>query len=467
MYECIFGAYFFVFALCDESCYTVYKLKVQPLQIKKAGENMAYISSKNLIDEPDLVQYTHVGFKLKCNKNAGVPKSLYCCPYCKQIYKKNPFIKKNSVSNNFVYQCKYCNTELNLEMVDGYNDYWDIVKNGETFSYKFRSVQTVLLGRQYSDDDNHLVAVNQTVFFREHTVFIELDLDTNKYIQKYRSYVSQSRVIFNLDQNQIYYVTKPAIYGRKQFEHFLLKDVVFDSKNMLENVLNRKIIEIIYKEAYHFNLTSPVQALSSITTGMAFYLMKFPVVSSYAFWKSVKHVTPDLFALFYWLSNSDRKLRALITCRDFNEYDMSWTKYLEDVFDVSNSEAVTMIHQKSPWFLLTAWQMGHMGFRSLDSLYRIEHELLMNELELSMFVYLLFEKRFHAINKFFKRLINYWGEDTLIHMIVSSPKTESYNYYSFHYRQRLIECIKEIDFNTEDFSKPLDDFFTDCFILMI
>ena len=423
---------------------------------------MSYVSSKNLVTEPEFVELVSVGFVLSCNKEVGIKRRFYCCPFCKKLYNTNPFQKLQTQVNTLTHQCKYCNTLLSLQYVKGDFAYY-FRKKIQVFLYQFQTIQTIVIGEQYDENDD-LVAVNKTIFYRKHVISVTYDDIKQKYVRTYSSYMQMYRTIMNLEQNQIYFVQKP---GDKTgtFSHFDIKycELFTTDVNNIDFILHRKMIDIIYEKKYGLALPHFVASQPAITLYMAFYLMKFPVVSSYAFSNKSICITSNMFCLFYWLSNADRKLRKLITCRSTDEYHLLWCEYLEKTFDVSESDAMSIIHDKTPWFLLTAWQMGHMGFCSLDNVAKIEEYVVSTGLDSGMYtvpiiLILLFMKRFHAMNKFFRRLIKSHGEDEVVSMILLSKFQTNYWDFIFHYRQKITKGLSEMDFQNEDFSNLLDVF---------
>lgn len=429
---------------------------------------MSYVSSENLVNEQDIQKYTHKGFRLKPCQDIGIKRSFYCCPVCKKIYKTNPFIKRNVQVPELQYECKHCHTILDIEDIHGYfalNSYFRLNgdKKNVPYLYRFTSVQTVIIGKQYDNDDGHMVAVNYTIFYQEHAIAYYYDESCQQWVQKYTNYLKKVRTIFNLDQNQIYYVKEPENDRTKAFAHFTLKNAYLlcantDISNMNE-ILVRKIVQIIFNEAYRYPLVSTVKQMNALSIFQGFYLMKFPVVMSYAYFMSINDVSTRMLELFYWLSNDDRKLRPMITCRNFDEYEQLWGEYFKKTYHVNDIQ--TIIRKKSPWFLLTAWQLSHMGFKSLKSVERIEEYIMSTQLrnnDIPSILLLLFVKRFHGINKLFKRLIKNHGEDDVINMILQSSITGTYEYYVFYRRLDMTRKINEIQFELEDFSKPLDMF---------
>lgn len=424
---------------------------------------MSYISSKNLINEPDLYQYTHTGFRLQSYKDANI-KRQYCCPFCKKLYKTNPFIKRqNPITNKPEYQCKHCGTILsNIEPIIGHFTLGNL-KHPDVYLYQFDTVQTIIIGQQYDDTDGHLIAVNATIFYQKHAVSLTPDTVPQTYIQKYNSYIKKQRIIFNIDQNQIYYVDKYGTAKGQTFLHYTLKGAYFSSEQSnnpyMCEILIRKIIEIIYDNAYHYTFVSSVAKMKALSIDQGFYLMKFPIVANHAWITDISDASPHMFALFHWLSNYDRKLRAMITCRDFTEYKRLWGKYFAKTFheyDISD-----ILHTHTPWFLLTAWQMSHMGFHNLNNVSQIEECIMqtkLNDYDTPVPLLLLFTKRSHSLNKLFRRLIKTHGEHSVTQMILHSKFHTSYSDYVYRFRSKIINKIQNIDFASADFSQPLDTF---------
>lgn len=415
---------------------------------------MSYVSSKNLINELEYTPYTMIGFRLKQDREGGFNKTQYLCPFCKKIYRTNPFQKDVVLSDGSKgFQCKHCGTKLHhIVSVSGYFAMGSRRKT-TPFLYQFESIKTLLIGQQYDEKDGHLKAVNATVFYQNHAVTVKTDSCGQKPV--YSSYVRKERIILNLDMNQIYYIHTPASESVPEFEHFTLQYATFQSDTTLFSILYRKLIEIVYQQGFGYPLVSHLKVLERMTATQVFYLMKFPVVSSYAYYQGLQDVTCNMFELFYWLSNDDRKLRPMIICRNFDTYESLWSSYLADTFSICESD---VSRKYSPWFFLAAWQLGHMGFRKKSSVEQVTQEVLETKLvgNSSVFLYTVFMKRQHSWNKLMRRLIKIHGEDAVIQMLLHSNRTCNYKDYVCQYKRYMERILLQLDFHQEDFSKSLD-----------
>lgn len=421
---------------------------------------MSYSVSENLVNKSPFSGLVHKGFRLKSCSDAGIKRALYVCPYCKKIYKTNPFVKGVHQT-----ECKYCHTLLELKDVWGH---FVFKYDQNLFLYQFESIQTILIGEQCDDIDGHIVAINGTLFKQKHYVSLHWDENAQNWTQKYNTYVVKHRIIFNLDQNQIYFVTKPTTKNDSSngFSHFTLKscDLVTrkDDASNLQYILYRHMIEKVFTQAYQYALPNGVKSFLSLSSVQCFYLMKFPVVMHYMWSNSIDDCNRVLLEIIYWLSNCDRKLRAILTCRDMQEYNQMWFDYIAKLCVYKGAVDDLMLHSgHTVFFFLAAWQMGHMGFRNIDSFKAVELAVL-NILkisdDISIPLLFLFSKRTHAINKLYRRLIAEHGEYKVVQMILQSSRRDTYTHYAYRYRNECHRIIENIDFDIEDFSRTLDSF---------
>lgn len=428
-------------------------MKVQPLQIKRwvVFVFMSYECSDNLVKTNEFASLVQKGFRLKSCSRDGVARSQYVCPYCKQIYKKNPFIKVRG--GDFPFVCVYCNTPLYVEGVNGYYTY---NHNGRPYLYSFSQAQTILVGMQKDDTDGHVVAVNGTIFERQHAVAIYGD---KKKYQTYNSYVVKQRVIFHLDQNQVYFVNKDGFHhGKMQFDKWVT--LPRDTSDIYQ-LLYKSMIETVFLKAYGFDLPFSVQNFQSLSLVQCFYLLKFPVIMMY-FWQKVLYDKQwFLFACFHWSCNDDRKLRVLLTTKQQDVFCDGWQSYLEKTFCYYRDvHACMTIDGHTPLFLLLAWQMGHLGFRSIQSCMEIESVLLScYDYDVSIPLLFLFHKRNHAICKWYRRLLIAQGEDSVVQMLIRSDFRGDYEAYAYRWRSDMLQSILSIDFENENFLRNIDTFF--------
>ena len=423
---------------------------------------MSYSVSENLVNKSPFSSLVHKGFRLKADSGVGIKRASYVCPYCKKIYKTNPFVKGVHQT-----ECKYCHTSLEVEDVKGYFRFND---NGSPYIYMFYSVQTILIGTQTDDTDGHIVVINGTIFEQKHCVSYHWDENAQKYDQKYNMYVVKYRTIFNLDQNQIYFVTNPTTKDDSSngFSHFTLKEYDWIGEkhdvSQLRYVLYRHMIEDVFTKAYRLELPNSVKSFMSLSAKQCFYLMKFPVLSQYVWsYDSIGKRQNVLLDILYWLSNYDRKLRAILTCRDVQTYNQMWFDYVVKLYRYAGTVDDLMLHSgHTLYFFLAAWQMGHMGFQSPASFQAIESAMLAVGQDfdnVSIPLLFLFSKRNHAINKLYRRLIATHGEDSVVEMILRSSHEDTYGSYVYLYRREWQRMVESIDFAIADFSLDLDSFF--------
>lgn len=424
-----------------------------------------YESSKNLLDDPAFKPYTKVVFCLKANKEAGMKRNRYLCPYCKKIWKTNPLQKQFGASGtDYNYVCKHCNTEVDMVKVESYYDVRKFKKKNRIppVVYNMSNIQTILIGMKKDDVDGHIVSVNGTIFRQRHMVIYEFDDVTQTFQQVYRTYLTKQRIVCNLDVKQVYLLDN-ANAKENQFEYVVPKlyDTFYANTNYdcdVAYILRKLMLQKIYEVAYGYPLPSLVANMKSMTDNQLFYMMKFPVLSSYAFYVSMTDVSPILFDVLYFVSNDDRTLRPYITCRDFTEYETMWKAYFNKTFHYDLE-----ITKQEPWFLILGWQLGHFGFKDIHSVFSIYDELkefrhMSNanayNVEISRFIWMLFMKRNHALKKFFNRLIKYHGESKVIIMMADGPAC-TYAGWVYHYHQQTSFELESLDFETADFTKPL------------
>lgn len=424
-----------------------------------------YESSKNLLDDPAFKPYTKVVFCLKANKEAGMKRNRYLCPYCKKIWKTNPLQKQFGASGtDYNYVCKHCNTEVDMVKVESCYDVRKFKKKNGTppVVYNMSNIQTILIGMKKDDVDGHIVSVNGTIFRQRHMVIYKFDDVTQTFQQVYRTYLTKQRIVCNLDVKQVYLLDN-ANAKENQFEYVIPKlyDTFYANTNYdcdVAYILRKLMLQKIYEVAYGYPLPSLVANMKSMTDNQLFYMMKFPVLSSYAFYVSMTDVSPILFDVLYFVSNDDRTLRPYITCRDFTEYETMWKAYFNNTFHYDLE-----ITKQEPWFLILGWQLGHFGFKDIHSVFSIYDELkefrhMSNanayNVEISRFIWMLSMKRNHALKKFFNRLIKYHGESKVIIMMADGPAC-TYAGWVYHYHQQTSFELESLDFETADFTKPL------------
>lgn len=424
-----------------------------------------YESSKNLLDDPAFKPYTKVVFCLKANKEAGMKRNRYLCPYCKKIWKTNPLQKQFGASGtDYNYVCKHCNTEVDMVKVESCYDVRKFKKKNGTppVVYNMSNIQTILIGMKKDDVDGHIVSVNGTIFRQRHMVIYKFDDVTQTFQQVYRTYLTKQRIVCNLDVKQVYLLDN-ANAKENQFEYVVPKlyDTFYANTNYdcdVAYILRKLMLQKIYEVAYGYPLPSLVANMKSMTDNQLFYMMKFPVLSSYAFYVSMTDVSPILFDVLYFVSNDDRTLRPYITCRDFTEYETMWKAYFNKTFHYDLE-----ITKQEPWFLILGWQLGHFGFKDIHSVFSIYDELkefrhMSNanayDVKISRFIWMLSMKRNHALKKFFNRLIKYHGESKVIIMMADGPAC-TYAGWVYHYHQQTSFELESLDFETADFTKPL------------
>ena len=430
-----------------------------------------YESSKNLIDDPVFKPYVKTVFCLKADKDIGVKRNMYLCPYCKKIWKTNPLQQRfGTLGSDYHYVCKHCGTEVDMTTIKSHYVYNFVKKNyhGERpVVYDMSNIQTILIGMKKDDVDGHIVSVNGTIFRQRHIVSYWFDAATQTFQQKYNTYIVKSRVVCNLDVKQVYLIDDSK---NDSFEYVVPKvhESFYSNSNHDCNVtyiLQKLLLQKIYETAYGYSLPSLVANLKSVSNSQLFYMMKFPVLSSYAFYMSLKDVSPILFDILYFISNEDRKLRPYITCRDFTEYETMWKEYFSKTFHYDLE-----ITKQEPWFLILGWQLGHVGFKDIqnvffiyDALKQFRHMSNTNsfEIHISRFIWMLFMRRNHALKKFFNRLLKYHGESEVITMIFDGPAC-TYDDWVFHYHQKTYLELMSLDFQTFDFTKPLDVLLDEC-----
>lgn len=426
-----------------------------------------YESSKNLIDDPAFKPYVKAVFCLRANKEIGMKRNMYLCPYCKKIWKTNP-LKPQPVSSDddYEYICKHCGTEVNMVTIESCYDmrkYKTKKNNGNPpVVYNMSNIQTILIGMKKDDADGHVVSVNGTIFRQHHMVQYRFDDATQTLQQVYKMYITKQRIVCNLDVKQVYLIDNEKAKD-DQFKYVVPK--VYDTFYVNVNydcdvayILRKLILQKIYKVAYGYSLPSLVDNLKSMTDNQLFYMMKFPVLSSYAFYVSMTDVSPILFDVLYFVSNNDRKLRPYITCRDFTEYEMMWKEYFNNTFNYD-----LKITKYEPWFLILGWQLGHFGFKDIhsvcviyDKLKELRHMSNTNAFSvcISRFIWMLSMKRNHALKKFFNRLIKYHGESKVIIMMADGPAC-TYADWVYHYHQQTSFELESLDFEATDFTQPL------------
>lgn len=437
-----------------------------------------YESSKNLIDDPAFKPHVKTVFRLRANQDIGVKRSMYLCPYCKKIWKTNPLQQQSvQLGLDYNYVCKHCGTEVDMKTVNSYEAVGCM--HTRTFSkkhhkgktpviYDMSSIQSILIGMKKDDVDGHIISVNGTIFRQRHVIAYWFDNATQTFQQTYNTYQIKSRIVCNLDVKQVYLIDESKEQN-DQFEYVVPKvhhsfytNSNYDSDESY--ILRKLILQKIYEDAYGYSLPSLVANLKSVTNSQLFYMMKFPVLSSYAFYMSLD-VSPVLFDILYFLSNDDRKLRPYITCRDFTEYETMWKEYFSKTFRYDLS-----ITKQEPWFLILGWQLGHIGFKDIQSVFLIYDEL--KELRhssntngwdtcISRFIWMLTMKRHHALKKLFNRLIKCHGESKVTAMIVGGPAC-TYDDWVFHYHQQTYFELVSLDFKTFDFTKPLCVILDEC-----
>lgn len=424
-----------------------------------------YESSKNLIDDPAFKPYTKAVFCLKANKEAGMKRNRYLCPYCKKIWKTNPLQKQfGALGTDYNYVCKHCNTEVDMVKVEScYAVRKFKKKNGKPpVVYNMSNIQTILIGMKKDDVDGHIVSVNGTIFRQRHMVIYKFDDATQTFQQVYRTYVTKQRIVCNLDVKQVYLLDN-ANAKEDQFEYVVPKmyDTFYANANYdcdVAYILRKLMLQKIYEVAYGYSLPSLVANMKSMTDSQLFYMMKFPVLSSYAYYMSMTDVSPILFDVLYFVSNNDRTLRPYITCRDFTEYETMWKEYFNKTFHYDLE-----ITKQEPWFLILGWQLGHVGFQDIHSVYSIYDELkefrhMSNanayNVKISRYIWMLSMKRNHALKKFFHRLIKCHGESKVITMMIGFSACK-YDDWVFYYRRQIRSELESLDFETADFTKPL------------
>lgn len=419
---------------------------------------MSYMSSKNLVNETDFLPYTRIGFELLYDKQDGLKQTEYVCPFCKKIYKTNPFqehsVQAGAASPKLKYYCKHCHTDLyNIEVISGYHAYGSNHCGHVPFLYRFDSIQTVLIGQQFDDSDGHLVAVNGTLFLQVHAVSVVDGVST------YKVFTRKNRVILNMDMRQIYYVNQPRLSNQEGFAHFTLKYASLFVRDDISDVLYRKMAGIAYEKCFSHTLCDVILNKTRISDMTLFFLVKFPVFINRACQLGSYEHDENWFRVLYWLSNGDRSLRPFIFCSDEKEYDARWNGYFLKTFGVSVPDNC------SSWFLLTAWQMGHVGFRELSSVYRIFDFLLKQDkrgdCDESILIHRLYAKRTHDWNKLLRRLIKCHGEMQVADMLISFRLRCAYGEFGFYYKTRLDTAIHQLDFDYEDFSLPIQNILTE------
>lgn len=431
-----------------------------------------YESSKNLIDDPAFKPHVKTVFQLRANRNIGVKRS-YLCPYCKKIWKTNPLQQQSvQLGLDYNYVCKRCGTEVNMQPVMSYEALG--VTYGHNFTkkcdrgkipviYDMSNIQTILIGMKKDDVDGHVVSVNGTIFRQRHIVSYWFDDATQTFQQKYNTYTIKSRIVCNLDVKQVYLIDE----GKEkddQFEYVIPKVHNSNTDRNESYILRKLILQKIYEDAYGYSLPSLVANLKSITNSLLFYMMKFPVLSSYAFYTSLD-VSPVLFDILYFLSNDDRKLRPYIICRNFAEYETMWKEYFSKTFHYDLD-----ITKQEPWFLILGWQLGHLGFKDIQSVFSVYDELkelrhVSNtntcDVRISRFIWMLAMKRNHALKKLFNRLLKYHGESKVTAMIIGGPVC-TYDDWVYHYHQQTYFELISLDFESFDFTKPLRIILDEC-----
>lgn len=423
---------------------------------------MSYQSSQNLVQQPDFAILLKKGFRLKSSREAGVKHTLYVCPYCKKMYKTKPFVS----AGNGEIKCKYCQ---NIVTIDDVNGNFVFHRNDNPYIYQFTSIPTVLCGIQRDDVDGHLVAVNGTIFEQNHCVsYVRAKNDPNL-TQKYNQYTVKYRTIFNLDQNQVYFVTTPSPFKDQKdgFTHFMLKNYKWvTTKHATSNkdeLLYAQMIRTVYEQAYGYELPYAVRDYPSLSLAQCFYLLKFPIVMQYAWQEHRRIYDSNKFVLefFHWMSNADRKLRPMLICREDETFCQMWNTYLHDTFSCDVDVKTLFANGITPLFLLLAWQLGHFGFKDIESCIAIEDALLSVHscgTQMSMPMLFLLTKRNHAINKFYRRLLACHGESSVIQMIIHSSIQGDYESYAYCYRIEFHQKLQHLDFALENFNVTLDSF---------
>ena len=421
-----------------------------------------YESSKNLINDPAFKPYVKTVFRLKANKEVGMKRSVYLCPYCKKIWKTNPLQQQfGSLGADYNYVCKHCGTEVDMKTIESRYDIREQSPNEKVpVVYHMSNVQTILIGMKKDDVDGHVISVNGTIFRQHHIVLYQFDDTTKTFQQIYKTYITKQRIVCNLDVKQVYLIDERE---KPEFEYVVPKlyDSFYTNSNYdcdVSYILRKLILQKIYEVAYGYPLPSLVANVKSMTDSQLFYMMKFPVVSSYAFYTSFTDVSPILFDMLYFISNNDRTLRPYITCRDFTEYEAMWKEYFRKTFHYDLE-----ITKQEPWFLILGWQLGHVGFKDIHSVVLIYDELKdlrhMSDthifgVQISRFIWMLSMKRNHAFKKFFNRLIKYNGESKVVNMMLDGPVCK-YDDWLFYYRRQTCVDLASLDFEVADFTKPL------------
>ena len=281
-----------------------------------------YESSKNLIDDSAFKPYVKVVFCLRANKEIGMKRNMYLCPYCKKIWKTNP-LKPQPVSSDddYEYICKHCGTEVNMVTIESCYDmrkYKTKKNNGNPpVVYNMSNIQTILIGMKKDDADGHVVSVNGTIFRQHHMVQYRFDDATQTLQQVYKTYMTKQRIVCNLDVKQVYLIDNVKAKD-DQFEYVVPKvyDTFYANVNYdcdVAYILRKLILQKIYKVAYGYSLPSLVDNLKSMTDNQLFYMMKFPVLSSYAFYVSMTDVSPILFDVFKQVDEIDHSLVSIRT----------------------------------------------------------------------------------------------------------------------------------------------------------
>ena len=439
-----------------------------------------YTSSKNLIDEIEFKPYTKTVFRLKPDAAVNGTRSRWLCPYCRKIWKSSPLVNvSSSVPTNagiayydeYKKRCKHCNSGVVIETVEPHVAFsYDIPcvsrdklhSNNNPVIYDMMNIQNILIGTKTDDKDGHVVSVNGTIFQQRHIIAYWWNENTQTYDETYNTYIIKSRLICNLDTNQVYFIDGKEPKD-KQFSYVIPKiyDRFCGCPDMYDyvwSILRKMMLETIFEKAYGYSLPSSIGNELFLSNSQLFYMMKFPVLSSYAFYQSAYDTSPVLFDILYFLSNDDRKLRPYITCRNFDEYKTMWDEYFSKTFCYDLE-----IAKVEPWFLIIGWQLGHLGFRDIKSVMTIydafkDFRHVTNSdarnMRISRLVWMIFMKRNHALNKLFKRLIKYHGEFTTVTMLLGECEC-NYHDWIYYQHQNLDFVVNNIDFETCDFSEPL------------
>lgn len=387
-----------------------------------------------------------------------------CCHFCT---KKKQFYTKDDMQQLCDRCSVQCNQTASSFRIDGRNVFCnDAAYNAQRCLYEFKTWSTVVIGKQTDDTDGHTVAIIVSMVGTKHVVYYDcLDDGTRKRV--YKAYKIEHKTIFNLDQNQVYFINRPNMDKSKEFSHFKTNDhgrfpiwykrtaheFLYQYAGIrIQTILYNYVVAYIFEE-YHISLPcfwAVQHGLNSdlmryLSVDEAFYMMKFPV-----FMKQLYDylnprglcVVPNMITAIYWLSNADRPLRKILTCRDEHEYHQLQVAYLQSHFD-DYAAQINEVH--SPFWFLYAWQLSHVGIRTisymdkLDKAYIQQFDLDENKNDqFNFWLNYCLSPRFHNKDKFLRRMVKRWGEYEFVQMILTSDAQYDYSHCTY-----MLFCIND------------------------